>query len=359
MTDGQDGRLRVAVAGLHIGAGHVRAIAAHPRADLVAVCDPDTSLAREVAAVYGAPTVYADYDAMLAAEDLDGVCVATPNRLHAPMVRAAITRGLHVMCEKPLTLDTDEARDLLARARAAGVTHAVNFSNRPNPAVRYVADQLAAGALGRVYEVHLTYLQDWLSDPEAPYTWRNSAAESGSGALGDIASHVLDLGRLFIGEAGAVSASLGVAVPERLRPDGTMGRVDADDLAYLSLRYRNGAHGLLRATRMARGRCDIRRVELYGERASLVLELDKGVNRVLRAEEATRWRGDSFYEVFASDPAVWTWGGNVREWIDASLERRSMAPNFEDGVRCQEIIDAALQSHNERRWVDVPSKAVS
>ena len=353
MTNRQDGRLRVAVAGLHIGRGHARAVAAHPRADLVAVCDPNEALAREVADAYGDPAIYADYDAMLAAESLDGVCIATPNRLHAPMARAAIARGLHVLCEKPLTLDTGEARDLLARARTAGVTHAVNFSNRPNPAVRYVREQLDAGVLGRVYEAHLTYLQDWLADADAPYTWRNSAAESGSGALGDIASHVLDRGRLFVGEVGAVSACLGVAISERPRPDGTPGRVDADDLASLHLRYRDGAHGIVRVSRVARGRCDVRRVELYGERASLALEIDKGVNRVLRAEETTRWRGDSFYEVFASDPAVWTWGGNIHAWIDAALDHRALAPSFEDGLRCQEIVDAALRSHAEQRWIDL------
>ena len=353
MTTSLKKRLRVAVAGLRIGRGHARAVAAHPRADLVAVCDPDETLAREVAGAYGDPAIYADYSAMLAAESLDGVCIATPNRLHAPMARAAIARGLHVLCEKPLTLDTDEARDLLARARAAGVTHAVNFSNRPNPAVRYVREQLDAGVLGRVYEVHLTYLQDWLADADAPYTWRNSAAESGSGALGDIASHVLDLGRLFVGEVAAVSACLGVTVPERPRADGTPGRVDADDLAYLHLRYRDGVHGIVRVSRVARGRCDVRRVELYGERASLTLEIDKGVNRVLRAEETTRWRGDSFYEVFASDPAVWTWGGNIHAWIDAALDRSPMTPSFEDGLRCQEIVDAALRAHAERRWIEL------
>ncbi len=353
MTGEGEGMLRVAVAGLRVGRGHVVALAGHTRARLTAVCDPDDALARAIAQEYGVPAVYADYDAMLEAEELDGVCIATPNLLHAPMARAAIERGLHVLCEKPLTLDTAEARDLLARARAAGVTHATNFSNRPNPAVRYIQDQIESGALGRVYEAHLTYLQDWLGEPDAPYTWRNSVAASGSGALGDIASHVLDLGRLFVGEVAAVSAHLGIVTPERPRPDGTMGRVDADDLAYLHLRYASGAHGLLRVSRVARGRCDIRRVELYGERASLVLELDKGVDRVLRADETTQWRGDLFREVFAHDPNVLTWGGNVRAWVDASLEGREMAPSFEDGVRCQEIVDAAVRSHDERRWIDL------
>jgi predicted dehydrogenase len=104
---------------------------------------------------------------------------------------------------------------------------------------------------------------------------------------------------------------------------------------------------------VARGRSDLRRAELYGERASLMLEMDKGVNRVLRADEPTRWRGDGFYEVFASDPAVRTWGGNVMAWVDAALARHQMRPSFEDGLRCQEILDAALRSHEERCWIDV------
>lgn len=346
-------RLRVAVVGLRMGRGHLEALAAHPRAEIRAVCEPVEERAKEMSTAFNVPGVYADYETMLASEELDGVCIATPNRLHTPMVSAAIRRGLHVMCEKPLTLDTAEARELLKMARAAGVTHATNFSNRPNPTVRYVQEQVGAGVLGRVYEVHLAYLQDWLSDPAAPYTWRNSQAESGSGALGDIASHMLDLGRVFLGEVASVSAHLGVVTPQRARPDGTMGQVDADDLAYLHLRYANGAHGQVRVSRVARGRCDIKRVELYGERASLVLEIDKGINRVLRADEETRWRGDGFREVFAFDPDVNTWGGNVHEWVDAALERREMTPSFEDGLRCQEILDAALRSDAERRWIDV------
>lgn len=345
-------KLRVAVVGLRMGQDHLAALAAHPRALIAAVCDPITERANELAVVYGA-RAYADYADMLATERLDGVCIATPNRLHAPMARAALQRGLHVMCEKPLTLDTAEARDLLALARAAGVTHATNFSNRPNPTVHYVKEQIEAGVLGRVYEVHLTYLQDWLSDASAPYTWRNSAAEGGSGALGDIASHMLDLGRLFVGEVAAVSAYTAVVTPERPRLDGTRGVVDADDLCYLHLRYANGAHGLARVSRVARGRNDIKRVELYGERASLVLEIDKGINHVRRADEATEWRGDGFRTVFASDPNARAWGGNVHTWVDAALERREMAPSFEDGLRCQEILDAALRSAAERRWIDL------
>ena len=346
-------RFRVAVAGLRVGREHLAALAKHPAAQIGAVCDPVEERAREMATAFGVPAIYGDYEAMLAKEDLDGVCIATPNRLHAPMIRAALRRGLHVMCEKPLALDAAEARDLLAEARATGLTHATNFSNRPNPAVQYVQEQLAADVLGRIYEVHLTYLQDWLSEPTAPYTWRNSRAESGSGALGDIASHMLDLGRLFVGEVAAVSAHLGVVTPERVRPDGTVGRVDADDLAYLHLRYANGPPGLVRVSRVARGRCDLKRVELYGERASLVLEMDKGVNRVLRADEPTVWRGDTFRVVFASDPSVRTWGGNVIAWVDAALAHREIRPSFEDGLRCQEILDAAQRSHAERCWIDV------
>jgi predicted dehydrogenase len=94
-------------------------------------------------------------------------------------------------------------------------------------------------------------------------------------------------------------------------------------------------------------------VELYGERASLVLEMDKGVNRVLRADEPTVWRGDTFRVVFAFDPNVRTWGGNVLAWVDAALARRDMRPSFEDGLRCQEILDAALRSHTEGCWMDV------
>ncbi len=348
-----DRKLRVGVVGLRMGEGHLQALVSHPRAEVRAVCDPIEERAREMSATYGAPGVYADYATMLDREELDGVCIATPNRLHTPMVQEAIRRGLHVMCEKPLTLDTAEAHDLLAQARRAGITHATNFSNRPNPTVKYVKEQIDAGVLGRVYEVHLTYLQDWLSDASAPYTWRNSVEESGSGAWGDIASHMLDLSRLFVGEVDAVDAHFGVMTPERIRPDGTVGRVDADDLAHAHLRYANGALGLVRVSRVARGRNDLKRVEIYGEKASLVLTMDRGINEVRRADEAAAWRGDLFRPVFVYDPTIRIWGGNVLEWVDAALEGREMSPSFEDGLRCQQILDAGVRSNEAGRWVDV------
>jgi predicted dehydrogenase len=345
--------LRVAVVGLRMGAAMLDALARHPRASVRALCDPLDERVRPLAERYQVPAVYADYDQMLASEELDGVCISTPNRLHATMVRAAIERGLHVLCEKPLTLDTTEARSLLDAARAAGVTHAVNFSNRGDPSVAYVKDQLDAGVCGPIREAHLTYLQDWQSDASVEHSWRNSRVESGSGVLGDLGSHLLDLGRLFAGEVRSVSAQLGIVIPERVMPDGSAGVVDTDDLAHLHLRYATGTFGLLRVSRVARGRCDIKRVELYGERASLVLEMDVRVNRVLRAEGMTAWRGDGFREVYAHDPYVSNWTGNTVAWVDAALDGRQMSPSFEDGVRNQEIVDGAIRSDAERRWIDL------
>jgi predicted dehydrogenase len=339
--------------GLRMGAIMLRTLYHHPRADVRAICDLEESLARDLAARYDVPHIYQDYDQMLAEEPLDGVLISTPNRMHTPMVRAALDRKLHVLCEKPLTLDTAEARALVAQANKVGITHGTNFSNRPSPAVRYVKEQIDSGALGRIYEVHLSYLQDFLSDPAVGYTWRNNKEASGSGALGDTGSHLLDMARLFVGEVASVSARLGIMIPHRTRPDGSIGTVDADDLTVMHLQYVNGALGTLRATRVARGRCDLRRIEIYGEHASLVLELDTNRSRVLRADEPTKWTGDGFREVFATDARISTWGGNTIAWVDAALAGQQMHPNFEDGLRCQEILDAAVRSDAERRWVDV------
>jgi predicted dehydrogenase len=352
MAGSKGDRLRVGIVGLRMGEDMLDALAQHPRTEVRALCDPLAERVRPLAEKYGVPGVYADYGTMLASEELDGVCISTPNHLHVPMVRGALARGLHVMCEKPLALEAADARSLLEAARAARVTHGVNFSNRSNPAVKYVKEQLEQGVCGRICEVHLTYLQDGLADPGAGYSWRNSRAASGSGALGDIGSHLLDLSRLFIGEVASISALLGIVTPERVRPDGTIGVVDADDLAYLHLRYATGAFGLLRVSRVAQGNGDLRRVELFGDRAALVLEIDDEINRVLRADAHAAW-GGGFREVFAHDPRLSTWGINTLEWADAAIEGRETSPNFEDGLRSQEILDAAIRSHAERRWIDL------
>jgi predicted dehydrogenase len=353
----EERRLRVAVVGLNMGAEMLAALAAHPRAQVVAICDTDKPRLDTLAKKYGVARTYRDYQQMLDHETFDGICISTPNRLHAPMARVAMERGLHVMCEKPLAMDTEEAQDLLRLARRKGITHAVNFSNRPNPAVRFVKELIDAGTLGHVNQAHIAYLQDWLSDASTPYSWRNSLADGGPGALGDIASHVLDLGRLFLGEIAAVSAQLAIITAERAAPDGSLRRVDADDLVDMHVRFRSGTLASVRASRVARGYGDYRRVELYGERASLILELNVSVIRVLRADEATRFTDRDFRTVFAYDArnggSIWT--ENTVEWVDAALEGRQMSPSFEDGMRCQQVIDAAVKSDAERRWIDLPA----
>ena len=355
MSAGTDREFRIGIVGLRMGAFMLEKLAAHPRAVVVALCDPATDRIISLGDQYGVPGRYADYETMLDAEHLDGVCVSTPNRLHAPMVETALRRGLHVICEKPFTLNTADATRLLALAREKGVTHAVNFSNRTNPAVHFVQRQIASGVLGRVYQARFAYLQDWLADADFPYSWKMSKAESGSGALGDIGSHVLDLGRLLLGEVRSVSARLVTATRERARPDGSVGIVDVDDVADLQIDFVSGTCGQVSASRVARGYRDYRRVELYGERASLILEIDWGLIRVLRADETSVAQGEGFREVFAYDAREWSsiWGGNTAAWVDAASAGRQMTPSFEDAVRCQEIVDAASVSATERRWVDL------
>ncbi len=353
----EDRQFRVAVVGLRVGVNMLDALASHPRAKVVSICDTDEPRLRELADQYGIGRIYLDYGQMLESEQLDGVCIATPNRLHVPMARLALERGLHVMCEKPLALSTQDARDLLLLARRKGVTHAVNFSNWTNPAVRYVKDLIDAGELGRIYQAHLAYLQDWLADATAPYSWRNSKADSGTGALGDLGSHVIDLGRLFAGEIGSVSATLAVIIAERHSPDGSLRRVDADDLVDMQIRFRSGTLASLRVSRVARGFGDYRRIELYGERSALILEIDSNVIRVTRADEANLMTGRDFRLVFARDArrGEGRWTGNTIAWADAALEGRPFSPNFEDGLRCQQVIDAAVRSDAERRWIDLPA----
>jgi predicted dehydrogenase len=164
---------------------------------------------------------------------------------------------------------------------------------------------------------------------------------------------MLDLARLFVGEVAAVSALLGIVTTERARLDGTVGVVDADDLAYLHLRYASGAFGLLRASQVAQGNGNRRRVELCGDRAALVLEIDDAVSRVLRADAHPGRAGEGFREVFALDAHLSAWSGNTLAWADAALDGRPTSPNFEDGLRVQEILDAAIRSHAERRWIDL------
>jgi predicted dehydrogenase len=350
-----------------IGAGgvavgrHLPALAearAAGAAEIVAICDVDQARARAVAADWGVATVCADEQELLALPAVEAVCICTPNVFHYPQTMAALAAGKHVLCEKPLAMTLDEARQMARAAAAAGVVTAVNFRYRWIPAARFVADLVAGGVLGRLYHGVFHYFVSWLADPTTPAAWRTLRAQTGSGALGDLGSHLIDLAGAWLGEAVRVRGVLTTFTPERPAPEGGRVAVDVDDAADFTVEYAGGAVGQFLVTRCAPGRTNYQRVELYGSAGAVAYEFDKwdrggDVVRVCLGGHQSRYGGFSAVQV-SPEHLLGTPSGPILEFVAAIRAGRPAAPSFADGLRCQEIMAAVERSAAGGRTVALP-----
>src|SRR5581483_6052892 len=279
-----------------------------------------------------------------------------PNDVHAEPTIAAAEAGKHVLCEKPLGRSADESYDIWRRVAATGVQHMCAFNYRFVPANRLAREMIEAGELGEIRHFRAAYLQDWGEDPTLA-SWRFDPHAAGSGAIGDLASHVVDLARYLVGEIAAVSALVRTFVPGR--------RVD--DSVHATVEFTGGAVGTLEATRLALGRRNAFRWEINGSRGSLAFDLERLNELELFSADGDRARG--FKTVLVSEaehPFIsWWWPpGHIIGWehtfvheihhlLSAIAGRDSVAPHgatFEDGYRAAEVCDAlvAASEHGAR-----------
>lgn len=324
------------------------ALRSHGQAEWLAICGRDQGRAKEIAAKFGVPQVYADYHEMFAQAGLDGVVIATPDDQHPAMTLAALEAGLNVLCEKPLATTAAQAREMYERAEAAGRIHMVLFTNRWLPWFQYAHDLVAQGAVGRVYHGEFNSIGDYARQPK--YAWRFDQ-DRANGVLGDLGSHMIDMARWLVGDMTRVSAQLGVHVA---RP-GVAGRPlnPANDVAQLLVEFANGANGVIQASAVAHSADRASKlVKLFGEAGSLEIDMNPAGGTVWAAnagDEAFRqlaipdnyWGNASrasAYEVFIKQSV------GARLFVDSILAQRAVTPNFYDGYKAQQVVDAALES---------------
>ncbi len=335
--------------------------------ELAVVCGRTQAGVAAAAAKLGFSEAATDWRAVVARKDIDIVDVCTPGDSHAEIAIAAAEAGKAVLCEKPLAntvTDAARMRDAVARAR---VPNAVCHNYRRAPAVALAKRLLEAGRLGRIHHWRGTYLQDWIVDPAFPRVWRLQKAHAGSGALGDIASHSIDLARYLVGEITEVSGLLETFVPERPLPEGGgMGKVDVDDAALALVRFANGAIGTIEGTRFAPGRKNYNRFEVNGSRGSLAFDLER-MNELELYEETGPESG--FRTILATDAshpyvAAWwppghvlgyehTFVHTVHDFVQAVATSGGMKPDFGDGLANQRVLEAIERSAASRRWETV------
>jgi predicted dehydrogenase len=335
-----------------------------------AVCDINPAALDALAARYDWQTQESSWEKLVARDDIDLVDICTANNLHLPIAMAAAKAGKHVLCEKPIARNSDEARRMLDAARTAGIQHMVGFNYRRLPAVALAKRLIEQGKIGQVFHFNAVYYQDWLVDPNFPYVWRHDAKVAGSGAHGDMNAHLVDLARFLVGDIEAVCGAQEIFIKERALPDGKGKRdVTADDAAFALTRFRQGALGSFMVTRFATGRKNFMRLEIFGSEGALRFNLER-LNELEYYSRRDEGSEQGFRTVLVTESAhpylkCWWPPGHIIGWehtfvheigdlLAAITEGRPVQPDFEDGLRCQQVLDAIEESARQKKWIGVP-----
>lgn len=340
---------------------------------LVAIAGRNEEAVTAAAQRYGYAKAYTDWRAMVDDPEVQVFDNGGPNDAHAEPTIAAAQAGKHVFCEKPLARTAEEAKTMLDAVEKAGVKHMVAFNYRFVPAIVQAKRLIESGALGRIFHYRAVYLQEWIIDPNFPKIWRLDKSLAGSGSLGDLGSHIIDLARFLVGEPKKVMAMTKTFVEDRPLPDGSgRGKVDVDDAITSLLEFENGALGTIEATRFAHGNKNGQRWEINGEKGSIRFDLERmNELQVFWADEAPReTRG--FHNVLVSESyhpfwENWWPQGHIIGWehsfvhefhhfFDAIVNNKPVAPwgaDFVDGYRNAVICDAIAQSAQSGRLVDI------
>ncbi|WP_329268805.1 Gfo/Idh/MocA family protein [Streptomyces sp. NBC_01451] len=350
---------------------------------LAAICGRDADAVKAAADRHGWAAAETDWRALIERDDVDLVDICTPGDSHAEIALAALAAGKHVLCEKPLANTVDEAVAMTAAAEEAegrGQFTMVGFNYRRLPATALARSMVAEGRLGNLRHVRVTYLQDWLVDPEFPLTWRLRKETAGSGALGDLGAHIVDLAQYLVGEPLAgVSALTETFVRQRPLPGGPTsgltatatagtGQVTVDDAAVFTGRFASGALASFEATRYATGRKNALRIELNGERGSLAFDLER-LNELAYHDGTEPGTHAGFRRILVTEPdhpyldAWWPPGHGLgyehsfvhqaRDLVLAIAEGRRPRPSFADGLQVQRVL-AAVEESAEKNSVYTP-----
>ncbi|HEX8632488.1 MAG TPA: Gfo/Idh/MocA family oxidoreductase [Catenuloplanes sp.] len=355
-------------------------------AQMAVICGRDAGKVAEAADRMGWQEHATDWRTLIDRDDIDLIDICTPGDSHAEIALAALAAGKHVLCEKPLANTVAEAREMTAAAaaaRASGVRAMCGFNYRRVPAVTLMRQLVADGRIGEVRHVRAVYLQDWIVDPQFPLVWRLRRDKAGSGALGDIGAHIVDLTQYVTGQSiTGVSALTETFVAERPLPEGSRGlaaaggngargtgAVTVDDAALFLARLDGGAIATYEATRFATGRKNALRVELNGSAGSVAFDMER-LNELEFYDRTAPGTEQGFSRILVTEPdhpylSAWWPPGHligyehsftheIRDLLAAIGAGRDPQPSFEDALRVQLVLDAVERSAaRESSWTRV------
>ncbi|MCF7929314.1 MAG: Gfo/Idh/MocA family oxidoreductase [Spirochaetales bacterium] len=339
---------------------------------LKVACGRSEEPLKAFAETWGWQEIETDWKKLVERDDIDIIDIAVPQNLHAEIAIAAVKAGKHIFCEKPIALNTGQAKEMLAAAEKAGIVHYLNHNYRRVPAVRLAKKLIDDGEIGEIYHWRGAYLQDWISDPDFPLTWHLQKDKAGSGPHGDLNSHSVDLARYLVGEIDTVMGMTKTFIEERNLPgegsatfqagsagEGKKGKVTVEDAAFMLVNFKNGALGSFEASRFATGRKNYNSFEIYGSKGSICFNFE----RMNELQFLSKKDGDDqqgFRTILATNAshdyiAHWWPPGHIIgyehefvhaavDFVDAVVNNKAMEPNFSDGVREMEVLDAGLKS---------------
>ncbi len=324
-----------------------------------------------------------DWRKLVRRDDIDLVDICTPSGpSHTEIALEAAAAGKHIFCEKPLAASLVDARAMLDAAERAGVKHMVNFNYRRCPAVALAKQMIAEGLLGEIFHWRSVYLQDWIIDPEFPLVWRLDKSVAGSGPLGDLAAHSIDLAHFLLGPIAKVVGMEQTFIDERpvaeemggLQATGGTARakVTVEDAVAFLARFESGVFGTFEATRFAAGRKNHNRFEVNGSRGSLVwcMETMNELEYYSREDERSPVGGLAGFRLIqatdGSHPYMGSWWPpahiigyehgfthGVYDLLNAIAGDTPITPDFRDGARCQAVLEAVTQSIDGGGWTAV------
>lgn len=320
-----------------------------------------------------------DWRKVVQREDIGLVDISTGNNVHHEMAIAAAKAGKHIFCEKPLAMNVAQAREMVDAVKKAGVINMVNFNYRAVPAIRFAKQLIDEGKIGRVFHWRGFYLQDWIIDPSFPLVWRLQGDVAGSGALGDLAAHTIDLAHYLVGDIAEVVGHQETFVKKRPKLAATtggltaagsteQGEVTVDDASLFLAKFKNGAVGTFEATRFAAGHRNGNMFEINGDKGSLRFNIERmneleyfdrsepgdrqGFRIIQTTEGAHPWMQGWWPPAHIIGWAQ-TFTHQVYELMNGIAEKKNPHADFEDGLKCQIVLEAVARSSSERRWVSL------
>ncbi|MCC6483490.1 MAG: Gfo/Idh/MocA family oxidoreductase [Armatimonadetes bacterium] len=348
-----------------------------PRPRMKVICGRDEKGVTEAQKQFGWDEYETNWRNLVQRSDIGLVDIATGNNVHHEMAIAAAEAGKHIFCEKPLAMNVAQAREMVNAVKKAGVINMVNFNYRAVPAIRFAKQLIDEGKIGRIFHWRGFYLQDWIIDPDFPLVWRLQGDVAGSGAHGDLAAHSIDLAHYLVGDIDEVVGHQETFVKERPKLAATTGgltaagssekgEVTVDDASLFLVKFKNGAVGTFEATRFAAGHRNGNTFEINGDKGSIRFNVER-LNELEyfdRSDPGDRQGFRVIQTTEGSHPWMHAWWPpahiigwaqtfthQVYELMTGIATRKNPHADFEDGLKCQIVLEAVTRSSRERRWV--------